>query len=126
MGFRKRDPSLLLEGDLKMFYQQYPNYNYMNNNNNQDERLFVSNYQAAEAYPVAPNSFVRLWDSNANCFYEKRADASGRLYPIEIYEYKKKVTQNNDYQTELESLRARVEALEKGVTNESNADDSTV
>ena len=31
--------------------------------------------RSAEAYLVAPNGFVRLWDANKPMFYEKRADA---------------------------------------------------
>lgn len=54
----------------------------------QDERIFVSNQQAAEAYIVAANSFVRLWDSSQPRFYEKSADYTGRPMAIKIYEYK--------------------------------------
>lgn len=102
-------------------------YNY-NPNYNQDERIWVANAQAAEAYPMAPGSFVRLWDSNEPVFYEKRSDINGRLFPMEIYEYKKRVfEQANPYQTQLDEMKARIEALEKGVAYEqSNANDSAV
>jgi hypothetical protein len=53
-----------------------------------DERIWVQGKNAAEAYLVAANGFVRLWDSNGQVFYEKRADASGRPC-METYEYKR-------------------------------------
>lgn len=112
---------------------------------NSDERIWVQGKNAAEAYLVAANGFVRLWDSNGQVFYEKRADASGRPC-METYEYKrlgaelpKTESENkssvNDYSKEIDSLKARLAALEKrlndgGRTNanvsESNANDSAV
>ena len=59
-----------------------------NNAPQQDERIFVSNQQAAESYLVAPNSFVRLWDSNRDVFYEKSADYTGRPMAMRVFEYK--------------------------------------
>lgn len=53
-----------------------------------DERIWVTSQQAAEAYLVASNSFVRLWDSSQPRFYEKSADCTGRPMPMKIYEYK--------------------------------------
>lgn len=52
-----------------------------------DERIWVTNQQAAEAYLVAANSFVRLWDSSQPRFYEKSADCTGRPMAMKIYEY---------------------------------------
>lgn len=82
------------------FLQSYPQ-NYQNNmgnipqgNNNpqgnmaQDERIWVSNQQAADAYLVAQNSFVRLWDSSQPRFYEKSADCTGRPMAMKVFEYK--------------------------------------
>lgn len=54
-----------------------------------DERIWVQGQNAAEAYLVAANGFVRLWDSSKPVFYEKRADASGRP-SMEMFEYKRK------------------------------------
>ena len=34
-----------------------------------DERIWVQGKNAAEAYLVAANGFVRLWDSNGQVFY---------------------------------------------------------
>lgn len=70
------------------FYQNYPQNNLQQNNAARDERIFVSNQQAAEAYIVAANSFVRLWDSSQPRFYEKTADYTGRPMAMRIFEYK--------------------------------------
>lgn len=102
----------------------------------QDERIWVQGIEGANAYLVAPNSFVRLWDSQQNLFYEKHTDASGRPY-TEIFEYSKKneqkpqVAVSSTYETQLEELEKRIAALEKkskgGVKkNESDANDPTV
>ena len=127
-------------------YGPYPNYsnqmipqqqNIMQNQAPQqtDERIWVQNEIAADAYLVAPGGFVRLWDNSKNRYYEKRADNSGRPFPMEIYEYKK-VTANNveeeenkvDYMGEINALKERITALEKrGKYNgpKSNRDDAT-
>lgn len=101
-----------------------------------DERIWVQNETSAEAYLVAPNGFVRLWDSNASRFYEKKADASGRPFPMEVYEYRKispvMAPVNNeskiDYSSELKSLNERITALEKRGESyaESNGNNATV
>lgn len=124
----------------------YPSYGYgqqsqpINQQPTQDERIWVQNETSAEAYLVAPNSFVRLWDSQRPVFYEKRADASGRPFPMETFEYKRKQAQTplidenttSAIEEQIEALTKRIEALEnskKGVkTNakQSNADDSSL
>ena len=83
-----------------MYYnQQFPNYGYypqaqqqpqqpQQMQQAQDERIWVTSQSSAEAYLVASNGFVRLWDSSCNRFYEKSADYSGRPYPMKVYEYK--------------------------------------
>ena len=40
--------------------------------------LWVANEQEAQAYPVAPNNAVALWDSTNPAVYIKQADASGK------------------------------------------------
>lgn len=115
------------------FYGMYNNPlvgNQMNfppqQNTPQDERIWVQNETSAEAYLVAPNGFVRLWDSNKPVFYEKRADASGRPYPIEVFEYKRRQApapqveecMPSDLDARFEALSKRIEVLEnakKGV-----------
>lgn len=121
----------------------YPYYNNQFFNNQQiqsqpqqDERIWVQGIEGANAYLVAPNSFVRLWDSQNNLFYEKRTDASGRPY-TEVFEYSKKSDQRpqvpiaSSYDSQLEELEKRISALEKksgkGVKkDESNGNDTAV
>lgn len=102
----------------------------------QDERIWVQNEASAEAYLVAPNGFVRLWDSNKNRFYEKRADASGRMMPLEAYEYSRiSLTERrndddsiNHYQEQIDAILGRIEALERERRNDkkSDADDTAI
>lgn len=86
-----------------------------------DDRIFVANAAAAEAYLVAPNGFVRLWDSNANRFYEKAADASGRQFPMATFEYKKAEPHSEqplpDYESRFKAIEEKIAALE-GMKNE--------
>lgn len=111
-----------------------PNYAQNNNQNVgqvQDDRIWVQNENAAEAYLVAANSFVRLWDSQKPVFYEKRSDAIGRPFPMEVYEYKKKSVQHTAEQDELmkeiDDIKNRLIRLEGGKNeSESNADDAAV
>lgn len=119
-------------------FNAYPNYQTNFNQPlsqpvTQDERIWVQNETSAEAYLVAPNGFVRLWDSSKPIFYEKRADATGRPMPMEMYEYTKIASNrglgNADEQCaineRIDGLIKRIEALEEGM-NESNADNTTV
>lgn len=94
----------------------------------QDERIWVQNRGAADSYLMAPNSFVRLWDSQEPVFYEKRSDASGRPC-MEVCEYKKRETEKAPqpvgFSNRLEIIEQRLTALE-GREHESDADDSAV
>lgn len=116
---------------------------YQPNNLNLDERIWVQNATAAESYLLAPNGFVRLWDSSASRFYEKRADATGRPLPMEVYEYKRISPQISNIANEpnkltyeeinakFEDITGRIEALEKkrgAVKNakQSDTDDTSV
>lgn len=113
-----------------MYGYNFPNYN--TNYNQQpttDERIWVQNQTSAESYLVAPNSFVRLWDSSQNRFYEKRADASGRPYPLEVYEYSRIQAQNSPnsnvdsktYADDIKALNKRISALEEEIKNVSKS-----
>ena len=135
-------------------YPQYPQSDYLDQLNrlkqqqtppqqmqqqsNPDERIWVQGQGAAEAYLVAPNSFVRLWDSQAPIFYEKRADQTGRPF-LEVFEYKRKgsnsptaelsqSSQPINYEERLNALERQMETLKRRVLNESqsNADDTAV
>lgn len=122
-------------------YSQINPMNAMPQQTAQDERVWVSNQQAAESYLLAPGSFVRLWDSSVNRFYEKRADATGRPLPMDIYEYSRITAQTptpnaesikismDDINARFEEITSRIEALEsKKVTKnaKSNSDDTGV
>lgn len=90
---------------------------YSQQNTAQDERVWVPNREAADAYLMAPNSFVRLWNSSVPEFYEKRTDASGRPY-TEAFEYKRKEqisTQNISKDTEQRenALAEKIDGIEK-------------
>lgn len=105
--------------------------NQPSNQSSQDERIWVQNQVAAESYLVAPNSFVRLWDSSKNVFYEKRADATGRPLPLEIYEYKRtteKLVDEKEADDRFLSFEKRLNDLEVKVNEQikSNADNSGV
>lgn len=99
---------------------------------NQDERIWVASEAAAEAYIVAPNGFVRLWDSNNPVFYERRCDPSGKPYPMTIYDYKirgttpqpsqQMATSAPDYESRIKALEERLAALENSnVSNNKEA-----
>lgn len=111
-------------------------FNQMNQQNqqpNSDERIWVQGEGAAQAYLVAPNGFVRLWDSTAPVFYEKRADQTGKPY-MDVYEYSKKGAQmpnqqqnapnaDNDVAHQIKALEKRIDALEKkGVVKDDATD----
>lgn len=87
-----------------------------------DERIWVNGESQARDYLIAPNGFVRLWDSNRQVFYEKRADASGRPY-IDTFEYSRicenKMPDNTfDYMEQIKALESRIKALEEGLNHE--------
>ena len=110
----------------------------------QDERIWVANETSAESYLLAPSGFARLWDSNLPRFYEKRADATGRPLPMNIYEYKQITPQNSllnegannlpydEINAKIEAINERIDKLEnikKGAGKngkQSNADDTSI
>ena len=59
---------------------------YFQNGNNQSGLTWVTGETAAKSYPVAPNSAVALWDSEANVIYVKSADAAG-MPSLKILDY---------------------------------------
>lgn len=113
-------------------YWQEPRQNYLqgtqmslpNQQVNNDERIWVNGEAQARDYLIAPNGFVRLWDSNEPKFYEKRADASGRPF-LKAYGYHEIETATDpktvpngfneeELKKEIEALKRRITALEKG------------
>lgn len=84
-----------------------------------DERIWVQSEAQAEAYLVAPGSFVRLWHISEPVFYEKGADAMGRPMPMSTYKYEKVTKEETlipkgitEWENKLNALEARLEALE--------------
>ena len=55
-------------------------------NGTSSQLIWVQGEGAAKSYPVAPNTSVPLFDSEANCIYIKSADASG-MPSIKILDY---------------------------------------
>ena len=75
-----------------MAYNYFPNgyqpyYQAQNNTTGQNAIIWVQGEAAAKSYPVAPNSSVALWDSEANVIYVKSADMSG-MPSLKILDYK--------------------------------------
>ena len=87
-----------------------------------DDRIFVANAAAADAYLVAPNGFVRLWDSSKPMFYEKYADATGRQIPVVAYEYKKFEAKPEEpkvnYESRFKAIEDRLAAFEASMRTE--------
>lgn len=55
-----------------------PVYPQIQQNTQPSSIMWVGSYAEAQAYPVAPNNAVALWDSSSPAIYLKQADASGR------------------------------------------------
>ena len=116
------------------YYPYYPTQNNafqnvgnvgMNQPNVQSSLIWVQGINAAKSYPVAPNTSVPLFDSEANVVYIKSADASG-MPSIKILDYNVRdneprktesapqvdfVTHNElaDIQKEIDALKAKLE-----------------
>lgn len=96
--------------------------------------IWVQGEAAAKSYPIAPNTSVPLFDSEANVIYIKSADASG-MPSIKILDYTVRdntpkraetapqtdfVTHNElaDLQREIDSLKAKFERSRNGGKND--------
>lgn len=92
-----------------------------------DERIWVQGEGAAASWPVTANGFVRLWDSTAPVYYEKRADAQGKPLPLEVYDYKRRGGEPSvpasvpNYEDRLNAIEARLAAVEGNHTIEKEA-----
>lgn len=83
--------------------------------------MWVNNIDEAQAYIVAPNSAVQLWDKNSPCVYLKSADSTGKptMQIFDLVERKtaqnatQEPTEGNDYvlRSEFDELKAKVDAL---------------
>lgn len=58
--------------------QQTPYSSNYTANSNTSSLIWVKGRMEADAYPVAPNGAVALWDQENPCIYLKKADASGK------------------------------------------------
>ena len=89
--------------------------------------IWVQGEAAAKSYPIAPNSSVPLWDSEANVIYIKSADMSG-MPSIKILDYTMRdtaprtaeISPQNEFATkddisvlerEISSLRSKFERM---------------
>ena len=100
----------------------YPTQMNVGNNqpNAQSSLIWVQGEGAAKSYPVAPNTSVPLWDSEANVVYIKSADASG-MPSIKILDYtvrdnapqKAEIQPPNDFVTlnELADVQKEIDSL---------------
>ena len=110
---------------------------FQNVGNNSQQNSFVQWVQgenAAKSFPVAPNTSVPLFDSEANVIYIKSADASG-MPSIKILDYTVRdntarkaeiqaqadfVTRNElaEMQREIDALKAKFERSRNGGKND--------
>lgn len=84
--------------------------------------VWVNNIDEANAYMVAPNNAVQLWDKNSPCVYLKTADAAGKptMQIFDLVERKQEdinfvKADGNDVieqmRDEIETLKSKVDAL---------------
>lgn len=82
--------------------------------------IWVQGEASAKSYPIAPNSSVPLWDSEANVIYIKSADMSG-MPSIKVLDYTMRDTvprtaeirHESEFATkdDVESLKNEISAL---------------
>ena len=100
--------------------------------------IWVQGEAAAKSYPIAPNSSVPLWDSEANVIYIKSADMSG-MPSIKILDYTMRdvaprsaeISPQNDFATkddisvlekEISSLKSKFERMSGGDKRKEKSD----
>lgn len=86
--------------------------------------IWVQGEASAKSYPVAPNTSVPLWDSEANVIYIKSADMSG-MPSIKVLDYtirnnQTKVAEavpqmNFATKDDLDSLRSEIDSLKSKI-----------
>lgn len=82
--------------------------------------VWVSGEQAARSYPIAPGATVLMMDSEAQTFYIKKADASGRPFPLEIYDFAPRAMQQQAA-PQTESNFVKMEDIDRIVEEKVNA-----
>ena len=93
--------------------------------------IWVQGEAAAKSYPIAPNTSVALWDSEANVIYIKSADGSG-MPSMKIVDYtmrdtntrKAEMSPQSDFVTkdDLLPIRKDIDALKAKIGGENNAE----
>ena len=115
-------------------YQPYYQTNQLNTPINQFNAptqqsgiIWVQGEAAAKSYPIAPNTSVALWDSEANVVYIKSADASG-MPSIKVADYtlrdnattKPEISRQSEFATkdDLLPIKKEIEALKAKIGGE--------
>ena len=117
-------------GYQQPLYQQNTNGQQAYQQQNSSNLIWVQGEAAAKSYPVAPNSSVALWDSEANVIYIKSADGAG-MPSMKIVDYtmrdtnarRAEISSQNDFVTkddllpirkEIDALKAKIEGDRDG------------
>lgn len=113
------------------FPTNYQPYYPTNNYQQQSGIVWVQGEAAAKSYPVAPNSSVALWDSEASVIYVKSADASG-MPSMKVLDYtmrdnavrKPEINLQSEFITkdDLVPIRKDIDALKAKIGGEHNAE----
>lgn len=80
-------------------------------NNSTSSLIWVKGRMEAEAYPVAPNGAVALWDQETPSIYLKKADASGKP-TIVAYDLVERTDKTQTAEVEYASKNELAEAKE--------------
>lgn len=93
--------------------------------------IWVQGEAAAKSYPVAPNSSVALWDSEANVIYIKSADGSG-MPSMKVVDYtmrdtnarRAEMSPQSDFVTkdDLLPIRKDIDALKAKLEGDNDAE----
>lgn len=105
-----------------MQYTPAPTYSW--SNSSASSLVWVKGRMEADAYPVAPNGAVALWDQENPCVYLKKADASGKP-TITVYDLVERVDKpirpeqsyasKEDYNAvrgDLDSIKAEIKRMQ--------------
>ena len=124
-------------GYQPMYYPQQNQMQMQNQSQSQQAQMnngiiWVQGEASAKSYPIAPNSSVPLWDSEANVIYIKSADMSG-MPSIKVLDYTMRettpkaseISPQSDFATkdDVESLRGEISSLKSKFDRMSNAGD---
>lgn len=101
-----------------------PNYQMSNNQQQNQQIIWVNGREEVDRFFVAANNVVALWDRNSPTIYLKSADVTGRTN-LEVYDLIKRnpeVTSKAESSTptreEFDSLKSKVDTLLKELKGE--------